>query len=315
MPVSVSYIIPTYNRPQELSACLESVLRQTVMPNELIIIDDGTLDDIPHRLALEKAGIRCTLHRKKEPGLTASRNAGWRLAQGDVICYTDDDVVLRPDYFERLIDTYEKHDTDGRLVGVGGQIANNKPHDFRYMMRWLYNFMFMMGGFKQGRVLPSGFTVDPGDVPVTTTDPVDVEFFSGCSMSFRRELFDSFEFSEDYKGYGLGEDKEFCCRVSRFYRLMLSPAAVLDHFESPRMRAPMRKRGRQNVLQRYTFFRSFAYKRWWNLLFFWYAMSGYTLLWSVSAAVTADPQQRERVRGMWEAIGMIWRGDRQLEPR
>jgi glycosyltransferase involved in cell wall biosynthesis len=312
--LSVSYIIPTYKRPKDLSACLKSLLTQTVRPGELIVIDDGDLDDIPHRVELEKAGIRCVFHKKKEPGLTASRNAGWRLAQGEVICYTDDDVVLRPDYFERLLETYAEYDTDGRLMGVGGQVANNKPHNFRYMMRWCYNLLFMMGGFSEGRVLPSGFTVDPGEVPVVAKNPIEVDFFHGCAMSFRRELFESFDFSEAYKGYGLGEDKNFCCRVSQVYRLMLNPAALLDHFESPQMRHPMRKRGRENVVHRYVFFRAFAYRGWWNLACFCYAMGGYTLLWSVSAAITQDPEQWERVRGMWEGIGMIWRGEAHLEP-
>ena len=311
---SVSHIIPTYNRPRELSDCLKSVLIQTIKPSELIVIDDGDLDDIPHRADLERAGIRCTLFKKTTPGLTASRNAGLHLAHGDVICFTDDDVVLRADYFERLLETYLRHDGDRRLMGVGGHVANYKPHDFRYMTRWFYNLIFMMGGFREGRVLPSGFTIDPCEVPVLAREPMDVDFFSGCSMSFRRTLFDEFRFCEDYKGYGFGEDKDFCCQVSQTYRLMINPAAKLDHFESPHMRHTMRKRGRENVVHRYVFFRAFALKNWWNWACFWYAMSGYMLIRCAIAVFTRDPEQWERVRGMWEGFGMIRRGEAQLEP-
>ena len=273
-----SYVVPTYNRPRELSDCLKSVLSQTVRPDELIVVSDGDVDELPYRAELERAGIRCVLYRKTEPGLTASRNAGVRLASGDVICFTDDDVVLHPDYFEKLLQTYREHDGDGRLMGVGGHVANFKPHDVGYMIRWFYDAAFMMGGFHEGRVLPSGFTVDPCEVPVLAREPFDVQFLSGCSMSFRRELFDEFSFSEDYKGYGLGEDKDFCCRVSRVYRLMINPAAKLDHHESPQMRHAERQRGRESVVHRFVFFRDFARRRWWNWACFWYAMSGYLLI-------------------------------------
>lgn len=311
---SISYIIPTYNRPRELSDCLQSVLIQTVKPDELIVIDDGDLVTLPFRMELEAAGIRCIHFKKDKPGLTASRNTGVRLAQGDLIFFTDDDVVLYPDYFECLLDTYVKYDGDGRLMGVGGHMANHRPHDLRYMIRWFYNWLFIMGGFREGRVLPSGFTVDLCEVPVLAKHTIEVEFLGGASMSFKRKLFDEFQFCEDYQGYGLGEDKDFCCRVSRVYRLMLNPAARLDHFESPQMRHGLRKQGRQQVLYRYVFFRNFACKRWWNRVLFWYAMTGYVFVRIAIAATSRESEELDRIVGIWEGIRMILRGEARLEP-
>ncbi|MBF0144456.1 MAG: glycosyltransferase family 2 protein, partial [Magnetococcales bacterium] len=71
-----SIIIPTYHRPKELGDCLQSILRQTLLPFEVIVVDDGDLGGFPMREALEAAGIRCLYHKKEKPGLTASRNVG-----------------------------------------------------------------------------------------------------------------------------------------------------------------------------------------------------------------------------------------------
>ena len=78
--LDISIIIPTYNRPEELRNCLASILEQTVLPGELIIVDDGNLEQIPLAGKLAKASIKVLYHKKDTPGLTASRNVGIGLA-------------------------------------------------------------------------------------------------------------------------------------------------------------------------------------------------------------------------------------------
>ncbi|MCD6416619.1 MAG: glycosyltransferase family 2 protein, partial [Planctomycetes bacterium] len=109
-----SVIIPTYNRPDELSDCIYSVLRQTVKPYELVVVDDGNLESLPWRAECEAAGIRCLHVRKESPGLVASRKVGVKASSGDVIFFLDDDVELFPDYIEQILRTYEEVG-DGRV--------------------------------------------------------------------------------------------------------------------------------------------------------------------------------------------------------
>jgi len=97
-----SVIIPTYNRPDDLEKCVESIIIQTVRPDELIIVDDGDLQKQPLQQSCEEAGIGYIYFRKDKPGLTASRNAGIKLAGGDIVFFFDDDVVLFPDYVEQI---------------------------------------------------------------------------------------------------------------------------------------------------------------------------------------------------------------------
>jgi len=123
MTLSSSLVIPTYNRPQELAVALASILRQTRLPEQLVIIDDGQLEDIPQRAALEAAGVEILYQRKSIPDLPTSRNIGIRISSGDVVLFLDDDVELEPDYIAQMLAPLEA-DPDGRIAGVGGRILN-----------------------------------------------------------------------------------------------------------------------------------------------------------------------------------------------
>lgn len=96
--MKVSLIVSTYNRPDALQLCMESVLRQTRMPDEVIIGDDGSADDT--RLAIERFAARCpvpVIHVwQPDEGfrLAAIRNKSIARATGDYIIQVDGDVIL-----------------------------------------------------------------------------------------------------------------------------------------------------------------------------------------------------------------------------
>ena len=64
--------------------------------------------------------------------------------------------------------------------------------------------------------------------PTGKTYPV--EFFMGCSASFKNELFQKVGFSEYFEGYGLYEDMDFCLRASREGQLYVNTEALLFHY-------------------------------------------------------------------------------------
>lgn len=99
---SVSLIATTYNWPQALAAVLESVLRQRVMPCEVIIADDGSRDDT--RALIAEYAARFTLPLihcwQEDRGFraAAARNRALAMSTGDRIVYVDGDVVLHPEF-------------------------------------------------------------------------------------------------------------------------------------------------------------------------------------------------------------------------
>ena len=99
MPVKVSIIIPTYQRPLLLKRCLEALISQDFPHSEfeVIIVTDGLDDETNNMLADFQVfdffqNIFCySLPFKKGPA--AARNAGWRIAKGNLILFTDDDCI------------------------------------------------------------------------------------------------------------------------------------------------------------------------------------------------------------------------------
>lgn len=305
--LKTSIIIPTYNRPSELKDCIHSILLQTVKPDELIIVDDGQLNEFPFKNELTTAGIKCIYFKKDKPGLTESRNEGVRLSSGDIIFFFDDDVILDSDYIEEILKIYIGNKTD-RIGGVGGIQKNRNILNIKDYLLWIPEIFFMVNGFSEGRVLPSGFCIDYGTTPFRIRDNTEVDFLAGCAMSFRKRIFQDFSFdSERYLGYGLGEDKDFSYRVSRKYSFIINPKAMLLHLESTKMRGDRYTFGRKYMIDRYIFFRNHVKKSSWGWIFFYYAVFGYILIRTLIFLVSPKKENINRLRGIFDGIRYILR--------
>lgn len=112
----VTVVIPVYNRIAYLGATVEGVLSQTEMDWELIIVDDGSQEDVAGSLA-RYADPRVTLVRQENQGNAAARNAGLARARGRyVVCLDSDDVWL-PRMLEMCVATLEANpDVDVTFV-------------------------------------------------------------------------------------------------------------------------------------------------------------------------------------------------------
>ena len=97
---AVSVVIPTYNRAQLARESVESVLEQTVQPDEIIVVDDGSTDDTRETLA--RFGDRISLLHQANRGKSAARNAGIAAARGDWIAFLDSDDLWHPRRMEVL---------------------------------------------------------------------------------------------------------------------------------------------------------------------------------------------------------------------
>src|SRR5215510_12607197 len=108
----VSVVIPTKNRCALLVEAIERVECQTVRREhyEVIVIDNDSSDDT--RTVLEqKAKVYPNLKfgAQEKPGAAATRNAGLRLAKGDLILFIDDDVQAEPSLVEAHLEAHQKN--------------------------------------------------------------------------------------------------------------------------------------------------------------------------------------------------------------
>lgn len=99
--VKFSVVIPLHNRREGVVACLDSVLRQSCLPDEIIVVNDGSTDG-GQVLARQRFGDRIVLIDQDNCGVAAARNAGIRIARNEFICLLDADDEWAPDYLAEI---------------------------------------------------------------------------------------------------------------------------------------------------------------------------------------------------------------------
>jgi len=227
-PAGSTFIIATRNRPKDLLNTVKSLLRQTVLPGELCIVDSS--DEAFARADIEKlcadVGLSLDYHHPAPRGLTLQRNIGIDRTTGDPVFFIDDDVDLAVDCHEEILKEYDRWGDE-----LGG-VAANQAHPARppiYSILW--RRIFGIGGWwpeASGRVR-SGFWVEG----VSESAGVrKVDCFLGYFMSFRRTVFEHERFDEELAGYADKEDIDFTYRVSRRFVLLQTPRGKCDHLKT-----------------------------------------------------------------------------------
>jgi glycosyltransferase involved in cell wall biosynthesis len=109
----VSVVIPCYNYGKFINGAIESVLAQTFQRFEILVIDDGSTEELTrsvlHNLRYEKTKI---IHQANQ-GLAETRNNGAEMAAGKYICYLDADDLIEPTYLEKALYILERDESLG----------------------------------------------------------------------------------------------------------------------------------------------------------------------------------------------------------
>ncbi|MDW8034477.1 MAG: glycosyltransferase family 2 protein [Nitrososphaerota archaeon] len=107
MDLTVSVIVVTYNRPSSCRKTINSLLHQSVLPSEIIIIDDASSK--PFKIAHPLVKI---FRNQFELGLSASRNIGVKISRGDIIAFIDDDAIADSDYIKNVKHAFLEYAAD-----------------------------------------------------------------------------------------------------------------------------------------------------------------------------------------------------------
>ena len=238
-------VLCTRHRPTEVRTCLDTVRTQTRVPSRVLVVDSSD-DSDTERLVRELAGTwpagSMIEHLRAEPGLTRQRAAGIDASTDEIVHFVDDDTVLDPGYFAAIVSAFEA-DRDARVGGVGGFVTDQPPHRFRRV-----DALLGLDGAAEGVVLPSGRNVRVYTLPRV---PVDVDWLSGCAMSYRRAVFASERPNVALGRDRNGEDVELSYRVRQHWRLVVTPDARIEHHESPRGRRSREQLVRVELISRY----------------------------------------------------------------
>jgi glycosyltransferase involved in cell wall biosynthesis len=97
---AISVVIPTYNYARFVCEAVDSALSQSLRPQEVIVVDDGSTDDTSDRL--RQFGDRIRYVFQQNGGLSKARNTGIREARGDWVAFLDSDDIWHPRKLERI---------------------------------------------------------------------------------------------------------------------------------------------------------------------------------------------------------------------
>jgi glycosyltransferase involved in cell wall biosynthesis len=122
---SVSVIISTYNHANLLPQAIDSLLNQTRVPDEIIVIDDGSTDNTPEVFEQYQESIIGI--RQSNKGLAGGRNTGLRSAQGDLIAFLDADDYLPPESIEKRARCLEQN-PEFKVVYCNALITDLQNH-------------------------------------------------------------------------------------------------------------------------------------------------------------------------------------------
>lgn len=112
----VSVIVPVYNVEKYLGRCLESIMAQSYNNIEIIVVNDGSLDNSPNICQLyAKLDSRIKVFHKRNGGLSDARNYGINVANGDFLMFVDSDDYIANEMVEKLYNSINATDSD--IVG------------------------------------------------------------------------------------------------------------------------------------------------------------------------------------------------------
>ncbi|MDP2654695.1 MAG: glycosyltransferase family 2 protein [Candidatus Omnitrophota bacterium] len=200
----ISIVVCTYNRAEVLKVTLDGLLRQEVhgaFDYEILVIDNNSTDHSKSVVEefIPRSGGKMKYFFQPVQGKSESLNMAVPLAKGDIVAFTDDDVVLSPSWLYELYQCFAEHGCDG----VGGRVLPIYPEGTPVWVRE-----------NPHQVAGAVVIYDHGE-GVREFDQT-MELFIGANYAFHREVFDHcgmFRTDLRYNGVHIGEDREFIRRL------------------------------------------------------------------------------------------------------
>ncbi len=124
LAVTVSVVIPAFNAAQTIGATLDAIAGQSLMPQEVFVVDDGSSDNTRGVVEARHGQLPGRLIYLSQPhrGTGAARNLGWQSATGSIIAFTDADTVPTANWLSEAVRPFAHPDVagvEGRVLALG----------------------------------------------------------------------------------------------------------------------------------------------------------------------------------------------------
>jgi glycogen(starch) synthase len=213
--VPVSIVINTLNRRDHLKRTLLALTEQSYPRFEVIVVNGPSVDGTEEMLAAFTG--RARLATCDVASLGRSRNIGLELSAGEIVAFTDDDAIPKPEWIERMVAPYQ----DPSVGAVGGPVFDI-PLD---TVTWTLCTVDRLGTAETESNGPATRYLGPGADPLL--------YLPGCNMSFRRSVLVEVGGFNGRLVY-LYDDAEIASRViDAGYTVHVLDDALVEHYRAP----------------------------------------------------------------------------------
>jgi glycosyltransferase involved in cell wall biosynthesis len=208
MQPDFSIIVPTYNRPRQIGACVAALSRLDYPRDqfEVIVVDDGGTQSPDAAIAVFFDRLDIKVSRQTNAGPGPARNTGVRRAKGRILAFTDDDCLPRADWLKALA---ARCGASPDPAIIGGSVVNALP-DNPY-------------------ATVSQLIVDVG-YAYHNNDQDNARFFTTSNLAVHADCFQTLGGFDESFGTTASEDRELCGRWRHIgHRMIYAPEVVVDH--------------------------------------------------------------------------------------
>lgn len=199
----VAVTVGAYNEEKNIAHLIESLLKQTRLPDEIVICDDGSTDktaEIIRSFAMKYPQVKYIY--QKNAGPAKARNNAWKSATADVCVFTDGDCVPEPNWIEEII----KPLSEERIGATAGGYKTLNKHSLLaqfigYEIEWRYR------NIKE-----------------------EIDAHGTYNLAVRKNILEEIGGLNEEYPKASGEDWDMTYKISKKYKLIFVPTAIVGHY-------------------------------------------------------------------------------------
>ena len=221
---SLTVAVCTRDRPEHLAICLRALRKLSCPPLEILVIDNAPKTQATREL-IETSFPEVTYILEPTPGLDWARNRAIAEAKGDIVAYTDDDVVVDEGWSDAIVRMFARNED---VMAVTGLVV---PYELETEPQLIFE---KYGGFGRGFVRRWYRPSDAERSKLAMLHAGSGKFGTGANMAYRRSVFGEIGIFDPALDVGTvtngGGDLDMFFRVLKFgHTLVYEPAAMVRH--------------------------------------------------------------------------------------
>lgn len=251
--IGISLIVPTFDRQNDIFLLFESILKNNIYPNEIIVVEQGDLYKTKERLLLFEGKLNFMIYKQFRKSSSRARNFWIRKSHFSLLLFLDDDVTLRESFFDWILNFFSENPT-ALWVTWKDLILRRR------------NMLSCLVGF----FLPPWLYVLPTAQLIVNLNWWKriiswLQWMPGCCLCFRWSVFQDkvFSFPDFMESYSYMEDIFFTYNLKATYWdvLYYDPRIEYEHNHSNSSRLPSWTFRKMEFWYHYIFWSRFLNKR------------------------------------------------------